>query len=52
MENLKQKIKNGSAVAEDFEKAIILEGLTMELIVLLASYYKEELSNYNLIGVY
>ena len=45
LENLKVCISEGTAVAKTFEVAIQDEGLTMEIIALLADYYKEELKD-------
>ena len=49
IEKLKLECYEGKATAETFEKAIKKEGLTMKMILIIASYYKEDLENYDLI---
>ena len=47
--NLKLACYERNATAETFEETIKVCGLTMEIIILIASYYQEDLSNYDLI---
>jgi len=42
MKQLKMRMNSREAVATDFEKAISIEGLTMEVIYLIKTYYTDE----------
>ena len=43
---LKNDIESGEANAESFEKAIAQEGLTCEIIILLADFYKNDIEGW------